>query len=459
MPPRHPTTTRSPLGLRARSTLGFAVVAATVTGVLALVSYQRISTDVVREREDVALSQAFANARILRSRLVVADAVPRDVVASLQSRRGTPVVRFAGEWFGASVDISNDDLPEDLRLVVQEGQVAHQRTDLGGELALVVGVPVPAAGAEYFEVIPLDDVEQTLASVQRSLGIGTLAATLLSGAIGALASGTVLQPLRRVASAAQTVREGDLTTSVEPTGDPDLDPLVTSFNDMVHDVRERIDRDVRFASDVTHELQGPLAALTAATEHARRHADDPDAVRTSLDVLAKTVDHFSSLVVDLLEMSRIEAGVASLNLEPVQVRPLLEAVVAVQGTEIPIEVGEGVPETVQLDKRRIGQCLTNLLANAALYAGGATALRVDAAAGRLRFLVDDAGPGIPPHERTYVFERFARGDRGQEVSGGTGLGLALVSEHVRLHGGQAHVADAPSGGARFVLDLPLEVAP
>lgn len=455
-PPHH---IRHPRGLRARTTLGFAVVAATVTGVLALVSYQRISTDVVQQREQVAVNQAYANARILRTRLAAPDPVPREVVASLQSRQGTPVLRFAGEWSSASVDVGRDALPEDLRRVVQEGQVARQRATIGGDLVVVVGVPVLAVGAEYFEVIPLADVEQTLAAVRQSLGIGTVAATLLSGAIGAFVSGTVLRPIRRVAGAAQTVRQGDLTTQVELTGDPDLDPLVTSFNEMVADVRQRIDRDVRFASDVTHELQGPLAALSAATEHARRHADDPEAVRTSLDVLARTVDHFSSLVVDLLEMSRIEAGVASLNAEPVQVGPLVDAVVATSGQDVPITIADDVPHLVHLDKRRIGQCLANLLQNAERYAGGATAVRVEVADDRLRFLVDDDGPGVPPHERTYVFERFARGDRGQEVSGGTGLGLALVAEHLRLHDGRALVVDSPSGGARFVLELPLVTGP
>ena len=443
------------LGLRWRVALGFALVGAGVTTGFAVWSYLEIRGDVVAEREDTAMRQSYANARIIRARLDVAQPDPGAVVTSLESSQGTPVLRFAGEWFGASVGAGRGDLPEALLRWVADGHAARQRVRLGDALTLVVGVPVPAVGAEYYEFVPLGDAEDTLGTVRRSLAIGAIVATVLAALLGAAATSAVLKPLRRVAVAAATVRGGDLSTTVPYTGDPDLDPLMTTFNAMVDELRHRIDRDAQFAGDVSHELRGPLAALSAAAAHARRHADDPDEVRHSLDLLTGTVDKFNALVVDLLEMSRIDAGVAELTLEPVRLREFFDAVVASDGTDISARIDEDVPEIVTFDKRRIAQALKNLLQNARQYAGGATEIDVERVDANLRIHVADNGPGVADHEQRYIFERFARGDGARERAEGTGLGLALVAEHLHLHGGTVSVSNRNGGGALFTLELPI----
>ena len=427
---------------------------AVVIGVLALVSYQRIAEDVVSERESVALRQAYANARIARARLQGPNPDPGAVVASLESRQGIPLLRFGGEWFAATVGAGRQDVPAALLAAVDDGHAGHQRVRLDGSLTAAIGTPVVAIGADYFEFVPLDDVETTLAAIRRSLALGAAVAAVMGGVLGALASRTALRPLRRVAEAARTVKRGALNTRVEGTGDADLDPLLGAFNEMVTELRSRIDRDARFAANVTHELRGPLAALSAACEHARRHTDNPREVHRSLDVLAGTVGHFNQLVVDLLDISRMEAGVAELNLEPTLIRPLLQAVVG--NRDVAIRIADDVPAAAIMDKRRVGQSLANLLENADRYAGGATVVTAEIERGLLLLAVDDDGPGIPEHERTFVFERFARGSGAESVQGGSGLGLALVTEHMRLHGGTVSVTDAPNGGARFRLTLPIE---
>ena len=111
------------------------------------------------------------------------------------------------------------------------------------------------------------------------------------------------------------------------------------------------------------------------------------------------------------------------------------------------------PRSFVLDQRRIGQVLTNLLDNADAYGEGATSIVVAGVDGRLLIAVDDSGPGVPPEERDLVFERFGRGVA-SESKPGTGLGLALVVEHTRLHDGRAWIEESPTGGARFVLELP-----
>lgn len=439
--------------------MAFAAVAALVTAVFALLSYERISTDVVREREDVALRQSYANARIARARLRGEAPDPGGVLASLESGQGTPVLFFGGEWFASSVGAGRPDIPDSLLQLVADGRSGHQRVRLGGELRVVVGVSVPAVGADYYEFVALGDVEATLRAVRASLSLGALIATVLGGALGAVVSGTLLRPIRTMTGAARAVGGGNLTTYVDATGIPDLDPLIDAFNGMVDELRARIDRDARFAGDVTHELRGPLAALAAASSRARRHADNPVELQRSLEVLDENVERFNALVVDLLEMSRLEAGVAELNRETIDVHEFLRAVLATTHSSAELTIGSRVPASIAADKRRLGQCLINLIQNAERYGGGATRVTAMADAGELRFVVDDDGPGVPEHERTYIFGRFARGAAANEVSGGTGLGLALVAEHMRLHDGRVQVTSSPTGGARFTLHLPLGDAP
>ena len=130
----------------------------------------------------------------------------------------------------------------------------------------------------------------------------------------------------------------------------------------------------------------------------------------------------------------------------------------------PVEVALGVDGLrLRVDKRRFERVMANLVDNATDYAGGVTRVVVDreppgaGPARSIRVIVEDHGPGVQPADRAHLFERFYRGTRsGQRASGeGTGLGLSLVTEHVRLHGGSVRIEDAEGGGARFIVELPL----
>jgi len=141
------------------------------------------------------------------------------------------------------------------------------------------------------------------------------------------------------------------------------------------------------------------------------------------------------------------------------VTDLVDAVLTTTGHDgLSVQVTSTAPEVAVVDKRRLGQVLQNLLENADRYAGGPTAIGLDGDGSNLVITVDDAGPGVPAHERTHIFNRFARGSAGALSTEGSGLGLALVAEHVRLHGGTVAVGDAPGGGARFRITLPLRPA-
>jgi signal transduction histidine kinase len=271
----------------------------------------------------------------------------------------------------------------------------------------------------------------------------------------------VLRPLGHVTAAAVAIAGGRLDTRVAPIADPDLGIFVSSFNDMASALQERIERDARFASDVSHELRSPLTTLTTSISVLEARRDEmPERAQAALDLMVADVQRFSALVEDLLEISRFDAGAATLHLESVRISELvLQAVAASTDVEIPVTISaDAAACTVAVDKRRLVRVIANLITNAERYGGGATRINVELVDNDVRIAVEDEGPGVDEADRERVFERFARGTdaAGRRSSGeGVGLGLALVREHINLHSGRAWVEEGSAGvGARFVFELP-----
>jgi signal transduction histidine kinase len=263
-----------------------------------------------------------------------------------------------------------------------------------------------------------------------------------------------------VAQAAVAIAGGRLDTRLETFDEADLATLASSFNRMADRLQERIEREARFTSDVSHELRSPLTTLSTAIGVLEARRDDlPPRSRQALDLLAAELSRFQRMVADLLEISRFDAGSAELSLDEVRVDELVQHAVEAGGNGVfPVELAPDVAGLqVSVDKRRIERVVANLVENATVYAGGVTRLAVEASRDRVRLIVEDAGPGIPAEGRERVFERFFRGSAaGRRGAGdGSGLGLALVAEHVRLHGGRVWVDDRPGGGSRFVVELPI----
>jgi signal transduction histidine kinase len=265
-----------------------------------------------------------------------------------------------------------------------------------------------------------------------------------------------MRPLKRITDAASQIASGDLGTRVAPEHDRDLEPLVNSFNGMADAVQARIQREERFASDVSHELRSPITALAAATDVLDGRRDEvPERTRQAIDVVITQVRRFDQMVLDLLELSRIDAGAADSHVEPVVLAQLCARIARRFGFDaLPVEVQPDAPVTVAIDRVRFERILGNLLDNAMHHAGGPT--RIVIGKGPDTFVdvaVEDAGGGVPESERARIFERFARSSASRHRVG-TGLGLALVAEHVHALGGEVWVEDRPGGGARFVVRLP-----
>jgi signal transduction histidine kinase len=268
------------------------------------------------------------------------------------------------------------------------------------------------------------------------------------------------------AQAASAIAGGRLDTRLESTDDPDLRILTESFNDMAAALQQRVERDARFASDVSHELRSPLMTLSASVEVMQARRDElPERSQAALDLLASDVARFQGLVEDLLEISRFDAGAIRLHMEELLAAEFVRQAVAVSSIpDTPVRVSERAElALIRGDRRRLARVIANLIDNARAYGGGEPEVSItvvnpdDEPMSHILIAVEDHGPGVPEEERDLVFERFARGGGAGRRTGseGAGLGLSLVDEHVRMHGGRVWVEDRLDGepGARFVIEL------
>ncbi len=460
---------RSPrLGLRARITLAFTLSAALLSTLLAGTTWALTRENILNQRESSATRQATTNADLVAPLFAGTDPDAQqitDLLGSLQSDSPSrSLVRVpSGDWFGTSADYGRDAVPAALLTMVEGGQPARMRVVIDGEPELLVGIPLADVEVTYFEFISLADTQSALESLSASLFGAALVTTLAGAGLGWWASRRTLRPLADVSLAAEAIARGQLDTRLGAIEDPDLGVLVGSFNHMAQVLEDRIDRDGRFASDVSHELRSPLMTLSASIEVlASRREEMPDAsAQAAVDLMVADVARFKQLVEDLLEISRFDAGAARLDLSEIRPGELVtQAVAWSQNPDVPIELDRDLAGVlIRADKRRLVRVIANLLDNARKYGGGATRIELRRLPAALLIAVEDGGTGVPPEERELVFDRFSRGAGSNRRAGseGVGLGLSLVAEHVALHKGRVWVEDRPDGedGARFVVELPV----
>ena len=423
--------------------------------------------ELVSQQERAAVSQLWINAREIRTSLrdPAAD-VPAVLDELYTANQARSLLQLRTGDIRSPSALVLEDIPDDLRQAVHRQGTGLKRFERDGLPQLGVGVSIGELQADYYEVVPLDTLDDTLRTLAAVL-TGTAIAASLGGAVfGYWSARTALQPLREMSAATTSIASGDLSIRLDPETDPDLGPITTSFNDMAEAFQARIERDERFASDVSHELRSPLMTLAASISVLQSRRDEmPDVAQQALDLLVSDTERFRRLVEDLLEMSRYDAGAARLEISWIQLSEFLSRVIAGSRTPgVPLRVSPRHADlTIQGDKRRLAQVITNLLDNAEKYAGGATGVSFRPIGDHVHITVEDAGPGIAPEDRDRIFDRFRRGgsDAGRrQAATGVGLGLSLVAEHVRLHGGRVWVMEQPDGrpGSRFVVELPQRIA-
>lgn len=431
------------VGIRLRMVMFFGLAAFAAALALSLASYFSTRAYLLDQRVELAKLQAFNNAQLVRT--VVA--ASRDDLASLVTNLRTERDGYAvlhldetendAEFFYAQEPLrfTQSNLPAELVSRTISGTTGRQRFRFDGQPYEAIGVAIPGLGAHYFEVFPLSQVTSTLTTIQTTLIFSVVVITFLGGLLGFSMSRTVLRPLQRVSSAANGIATGGLDTRLESEGDPDLDQLVTSFNEMADSVQSRIEREERFASDVSHELRSPITALTTAVEVLEgRSGEFSDRNREAIRIVAQQVRRFDRTVLDLLELSRLDAGSKETSSEEIDLVDTTRRIMSrYEFDHVPLTT-RGSDWLLLVDRRRIERVLVNLLENAREHAGGATNVTLESTAEGFAIIVDDAGPGVAASERRRIFERFARGTAGRS-SHGSGLGLAIVQEHARAMGG------------------------
>ncbi|MFF8278284.1 MtrAB system histidine kinase MtrB [Streptomyces lateritius] len=371
-------------------------------------------------------------------------------------------------------------IPGELRHAVAQGAGTfqtyariHYTNGKGSEPGLVVGKRLnDAEGTQYelYYLFPLAQEEDSLDLVKGTLATAGLFVVVLLGAIAWLVVRQIVTPVRMAAGIAERLSAGRLQERMKVTGEDDIARLGEAFNKMAQNLQLKIQQledlsrmQRRFVSDVSHELRTPLTTVRMAADviHEARVDFDPVTAR-SAELLGDQLDRFESLLSDLLEISRFDAGAAALEAEPIDLRQVVRRVIG--GAEPLAErkggrivvVGDEQPVVAEADARRVERVLRNLVVNAVEHGEGKdVVVKLAAAGGAVAVAVRDYGVGLKPGEATRVFNRFWRADPARaRTTGGTGLGLSIAVEDARLHGGWLQAWGEPGGGSQFRLTLP-----
>jgi signal transduction histidine kinase len=357
----------------------------------------------------------------------VLDARARVLSASIGADRLVPMLRpeeLAQARSGAVVEVGGD------------------RVGINGDLR-VVAVADSIESRTVLVAVPVREVQQSIVTVERAL---LVAYPLLLAGLAVLAwrvVGWTLRPVEALRAGAEEItatRSGRLPV---PDGRDEVHRLAVTLNDMLDRLDRARARQRAFVADAAHELRSPIASLRTQLEVAE-HVGEP---APGADLRAE-VDRLGRLVDDLLLLARADEGDPGLRRrEPVELASLLaEAAAGCAGARVPVVPPAGDPQWTIGDPAGLRRVVDNLLSNAVRYAGTRVILSLRRAGQRVLISVADDGPGIPPADRDRVFQRFTRldGARARDA-GGAGLGLAIVQELVRMHGGSVTLADAGLG--------------
>ncbi|MFD9128913.1 MtrAB system histidine kinase MtrB [Kitasatospora sp. NPDC059571] len=405
------------------------------------------------------------------------------LVPSTGSQQSAPSAALRGAWY--SGNIVPGSISQELRdEVAGQPGVPHQQTttiqrspDDGSpaytEPGLVIGKQFSGPdGTPYqlYYVFSFGQETKTLGLVTGTLATAGVFVVILLGGIAWLVVRQVVTPVRMAAGISERLAAGHLEERMKVTGTDDIARLGESFNRMANALQAQIRQleelsrvQRRFVSDVSHELRTPLTTVRMAADliYDSREDLDPMAAR-SAELLQDQLDRFESLLADLLEISRFDAGAAILDAEPVDLRDIVTRVVEsadplaqAKGSAVIIRGAEN-PVVAEVDSRRIERILRNLVVNALEHGeGGDVVVRLGTGEGAVAIGVRDYGIGLKPGEASRVFHRFWRADPSRvRTTGGTGLGLSIAVEDAHLHGGWLQAWGEPGGGSHFRLTLP-----
>jgi two-component system sensor histidine kinase MtrB len=443
---------RPSLWLRIGALVALAVSASTIT--LAVVAYELAD----RGSRDRFVETSIRSARsdFLQAAEVARKVPSRDRPAAIRDyaeQRG--VVWRMNPIPSGGEGCVDDRFPPGMDSITTPGELRHAWVRLcnGHRTLAVFGSPINGISlTEFFDYEPVRDQAAHLRHVLVWVGLGGLA---VASIVGVVVGGQVSRPIRRVAVTARALGD-DLDVRMPPARKREVRELAElgdAFNDMAGRLQSAQDQQRRFVADVAHELRTPLAAMLASAEAMASH--DASRRARSTQLLTEQTRRLTSLVGDLLEISRFDAHQAELNVEYADLGRLARDAVDVVATDSSIEVVVIGDPVAGVDPPRVHAIVRNLVANAVQHGASPIEVVVDGSGADVSITVLDHGPGVPPDLAAVVFERFARGDTArstEEGRGSTGLGLAIARENAALHGGSVSLDSGET--IRFTLRLP-----
>ena len=343
----------------------------------------------------------------------------------------------------------------------------------GSGPGLLISQELQIPGAGQFQLYYLGDLSEqqdTLDFVQRSMIVAALVLVVLVGAVAWIVTRLVVAPVRTGAEVARLIADGDLDERMPVHGNDEIAVLGESFNDMADTLQHQIQQMERlsvlqrqFVSDVSHELRTPLTTIRAAADLIYDSRGDLDPVTArSAELLNSQAERFDSLLSDLLEISRFDAGAAALVAKPVDVGAIVTSIIETvsmiadqMSTSIVVHAPSS-PVMAEVDRVRITRIVRNLVVNAIEH--GETKpidIYIASNAEAVAVSVRDHGVGMNDEQVEHAFDRFWRADSARKRTlGGSGLGLAISLEDAHLHNGWLQVWGKPGEGSCFRLTIP-----
>ena len=410
-------------------------------------------------------SQTFRPVRPLRN-------VPTSTMVTLLDLKGNTVGTLGGDMSMAMMD----GLPSFSNLTsTQVAATKGQPFTIRGKNDLpdirAIAKVLPSGLGSVVVSTSLADVESTQNKLQGFFLLITLIVLLFIGLLARWIIRISLRPLREVEHTAAAIADGDYSARLPKIDEStEVGRLSASLNTMLGRIEESFAARVasesrlrRFVADASHELRTPLTTIKLAGDmiFAGRDTLTPP-VKRSAELMHDQIERFETLLNDLLEISRYDAGTVRLDLEPTSMVALVQEVVA-SLSSIALERGStlelvtpGGHNEVLVDPRRIRRIVTNLVANAIEHGEGKPiTIEIDSNVDTVSVVVDDQGIGMTRDQAAQVFERFYRADPARpRTIGGTGLGLSISYEDARIHNGKLEVWAEPDQGARFMLTVP-----
>ncbi|SEK39967.1 sensor histidine kinase [Nonomuraea pusilla] len=464
-----------PTGLRARLVITFTLVAVTASLLVATIGYELAKTALVSREEKSAVdlvTRELTRITFPVGKLQKGEAPPTTKelgqVAAALAGPGRSVLVEYGTLIAADGPMTMSDVPNELYGRAKQSLVT-QRKVVKNELWLIVGAEVyrdterapQATGLRTFVFFPMRDDEQQLATLRSTLAQAGVAIVLIALIVALLSARQVLLPVRRLSAAAQALGQGRLDTRLPVHGQDELAELTSRFNDAaaalelsVSELRSLEAMSRRFVADVSHELRTPLTAMTAVADMLHDEASRlPEEPAEAVRLVLHEIERLRELVEHLIEISRFDAGTATLNLEPVNVADAVQDCLEVRGWSDQVRVNAPESLVANLDPRRFDVIVANLVGNALKHGGPPVLVNARATVNGLEVKVRDHGQGIPQEALAHVFDRFFKAGAGRARSQGSGLGLSIARANVQLHGGTVSVR-RQNPGTLFTVWLP-----